>query len=237
MNYEKDRKARMKKRKLRLRRDELDKKTIAKLKELMSDLGVSFMGCIDKRELVDKLVQSGKIDIVDGVGQMEIPRSEISQKSVGDLKRMLLSFGISAEGALYKSELIDRLIESQRILIVDDGANDSGEGAIDDHNHDRNREDGGKHIEDKSSAHVEMKSNYDNYSGVGVNEFMSSPSACSMEEHNDRIRLSKSFLETLSIPEIKQMMREANVCTLNCLERTDLIDRIASHSTFYVTDD
>ena len=126
-NYEKERKARMKKRKLRLRRDELDRKTIAKLKELMSDLGVSFVGCIDKRELVDRLVQSGKIDIVDGVAQVEILKSEMLKKSVGDLKQMLLSFGISAEGALYKSELVDRLVESQRILIIEDEELDNSE--------------------------------------------------------------------------------------------------------------
>ena len=229
----------MKKRKLRLRKDELDRKTIAKLKELMSDLGLSFAGCIDKRELVDKLVQSGKIDIVDGVAQIEILKSDMLQKSVGDLKKMLLSFGISAEGALYKSELVDRLVESQRIIIIDDDENDVSEkeekmSCDDVHSESKDYD---NHFKESCSEYAEMKSTSGTYS-TPDEPYSSGSSSMSTEENlDDRIRLSRSFLSTLSISEIKVMMRDANVCSLNCLERSDLIDRLASHKKFFVSDD
>ena len=239
-NYEKERKARMKKRKLRLRRDELDRKTIAKLKELMSDLGVSFVGCIDKRELVDRLVQSGKIDIVDGVAQVEILKSEMLKKSVGDLKQMLLSFGISAEGALYKSELVDRLVESQRILIIEDEELDNsekGERMSCDYVHSESKNYGANDFLESCPAYTEVKSSLNNHSAPDENDF-GFPSGMNPEEKNDsRIRLSKSFLATLSISEIKLMMRDADVCASNCIERKDLIDRLASHPNFHVSDD
>ena len=127
LDYERERRSRMKSRKLRMRRDELEGRSIGKLKDLMSQLGVSYAGCVDKRELVERLVLSGKIDVVEGVPPIEITESEISAKSVRDLKCMLTSFGLSADGMLDKRELIDRLIESGRVVIVPERADGASE--------------------------------------------------------------------------------------------------------------
>lgn len=118
--YENERKHRMKTRKLRVRKDELDKSGIVKLKELMSQLGISFAGCVDKRDLVERLVNSGKIDIVEGVPTLEISKSEMATKSVPELKTLLRSFGLPTEGVLYKSELISRLVDSGRVVIIEE---------------------------------------------------------------------------------------------------------------------
>lgn len=116
--YERERRSRMKTRKLRMRKDELEGRSIGKLKDLMSQLGVSYAGCVDKRELVDRLVQSGRIDVVEGLPPVELTDRELSSKSVRELKTMLISYGLSVDGALDKRELIDRLIESGRVVIL-----------------------------------------------------------------------------------------------------------------------
>jgi hypothetical protein len=117
--YEQGRKKRMKNRKLRFRKDELRVKKVAQLKEICVSLSVSFEGCIDKSEIVDRLIASGMIDITEGVPTIECSEEEFNDKGVRELKTLLLSFGLSTEGALEKSELRSRLLESKRVVIVE----------------------------------------------------------------------------------------------------------------------
>ena len=117
VDYEKERKTRMKTRKPRMRRDELKSKTIGNLKDLMQQLGVSSSGCVDKSDLIERLVKCGKIDIVEGVPSIEISREEIESKSVSELKNLCKSFGLTVDNPLYKSDFINKLIESGRIVV------------------------------------------------------------------------------------------------------------------------
>lgn len=116
--YELDRRGRMKDRKLRYRRDELDKKSISALKEIMGQFKLDSVNCYDKRDLVDKLIASGHIELVEGTPRLEMTEEEISKKSVRQLREIMLSFGISMEGAIEKSDLIHRLLDSGRINII-----------------------------------------------------------------------------------------------------------------------
>ena len=116
--YELSRKSRMKERKQRYRLDELNKKSISALKEMMSLFNISVVGCIDKRDLIDRLLASDKIEIVEGAPVVELTSSELYGKNIHELQELLLAYGISAEGALEKKELVDRLINSGRIVVV-----------------------------------------------------------------------------------------------------------------------
>jgi len=118
-NYEQDRKQRMCQRKLRFRRDEIDSKSVSKLKEIMLQLGISFTGCVDKQDMIERIIQSGKIDIVEGLPPVEMSFASLKQKSVKELRQMLLSFGLPIDGAIEKKELTDRLVQSGRVILND----------------------------------------------------------------------------------------------------------------------
>jgi len=117
--YESQRKAKMKKRKLRCRRDEVENMKIPKLKELLISLEINFSGCVDKRELVEKIISSGQVELTEGLPAIELTTDELGSKSVRQLKEMLLSFGISCDGMLEKSEFRQALIDSERVVIVE----------------------------------------------------------------------------------------------------------------------
>lgn len=124
--YEAARKARMKKRRLRCRRDELEHMSIAKLRETMNQLSVSYAGCVDKRELVERLISSGMIELTEGIPVIELSRHEFEGKSVSELKKLILSFGLDAAGALEKSELRQRILDSGRVTVIDDENDETG---------------------------------------------------------------------------------------------------------------
>lgn len=114
--YESERKKRMRHRKLRLRMDEINNKSIGQLRELAQNLNVNISGCIDKTEIIDKLVKSGCIEVTEGLPPMEMTREEFNSKTVSQLKFLLLSFGISDRDVIEKSELRSKLIASGRIV-------------------------------------------------------------------------------------------------------------------------
>lgn len=119
-SYETKRVLKMQDRKLRYRRDELEAKSIHALRQLMVSLHVSSAGCIDKSELVDRLVHSGKIMITEGVGNIEMTQAQLNAQSVAQLRHMLNDFGISQAGAIEKFELRDRLVASGRVVIIEE---------------------------------------------------------------------------------------------------------------------
>jgi E3 ubiquitin-protein ligase RNF115/126 len=118
--FEKDRKKRMKKRKLRYRLDEVKSMKISQLKELCGRIEVDISDCIDKQEIVNRIVESGMIDFTEGVPLMEFTQQEFMAKGVQELRSLIKSFGLSDDGIIEKNELRACLLESGRIVLKND---------------------------------------------------------------------------------------------------------------------
>ena len=111
------------KRSVRFRMDELRAKKVSQLREVASTLQVNLSGCIEKSEVIERLLTSGRIQIIDGAPAIVKSKAEFESLSVAELKIMLLSFGLSRNGALEKSELQSRLLSSGRVEIEGYGEN------------------------------------------------------------------------------------------------------------------
>jgi hypothetical protein len=116
--YENERKKRMNTRKQRLRKDELKSKNVAQLKEICAQYHISTLNCIDKQDIIDRIVSSGKVVITENAPPVEFFERDFQQKNVAELKHLLLTFGLSCEDALEKSDLRNRLLESGRIILI-----------------------------------------------------------------------------------------------------------------------
>lgn len=206
--YELERKKRMKKRKLRLRRDEIQNKSIAQLRELAASLNINITGCLDKTELEDKLVKSGLIEITEGAPPLEMTETEFNQKSVGELRHLLLSFGLSDRNLLEKSEFRNKLKECGRIVFIP---------------------------EEKSGGSDE-DSDYVNVSPMLVEEGSSNPKPCaigsSIHEELDtasgKYHTLLSDLQASSLTELKSLCAQFGVSTAGCIYKQDIVDRLVS---------
>lgn len=117
------------KRSVRFRMDELRAKKVSQLREVASSLLVNLTGCIEKSEVIERLLTSGRIQIIEGAPAIVKSRAEFEALSVAELKIMLLSFGLSRNGALEKSELQSRLLTSGKVEI--EGCDESCNGSTD----------------------------------------------------------------------------------------------------------
>jgi hypothetical protein len=86
---------------------------------LMSQLYIKIEDCKDKQDLIEKIINSGKIDVMEGLPPTELLTSEFENKSVSELKQMLLGIGASTEGMLEKTEMRKALLDSGRVVLTD----------------------------------------------------------------------------------------------------------------------
>jgi hypothetical protein len=201
----------MKKRKLRYRRDELEAMSIHKLRELMRSLAESSTDCFDKRDLVDRLVNSNKITIVEGVPAMELTEEEFHQMGVKDLKRLLHDFGLSAEGALEKSELREVLLQAGRVLLTSSPSVCSIETLM----------------EEETSQPEPMQ----------PVQPMITTDAPTTSVPAERFQIHEDVLRSMSIAELMEFMRCFDILTTGCLERADMLDRIHQSDGIECTND
>ena len=61
-------------RKVRYRKDELMSMSIKELRALLGIYSLSSTGCVDKRDMVDRLISSGSVDVIEGVPIMDMTR-------------------------------------------------------------------------------------------------------------------------------------------------------------------
>ena len=258
-DYERERRLRMKKRKLRMRADEISHKSLAQLRELCRSLQVSIIGCLDKTEIVDRLVKSGKIEITEGCPAVEITRSDFMRRGVGELRHMLLSYGLSDEGAIEKKELRSRLENSGRLVIIEDekasddamggyttaradcggggegggGGGAAGEGEVD--SLDESQPDHHSRADKQTapSKIVDEESSAQSVSSSSAHAATSAPTATSAAT----FALSASLLAELPVREIKSILSSHNIDASRCVERRDLVDLLRADKRFAISDD
>lgn len=102
---------------MRFRLDELQSKKVCQLREMASSFAVSIAGCIDKTEIIEKLLASGRIELVEAAPAMLIKEAALKTMSVTELKCLLRQFGLADSGVLEKNELRERLLNSGRVVI------------------------------------------------------------------------------------------------------------------------
>lgn len=206
--YENERKKRMKNRKLRLRLDEINSKSISQLRELSASLNINIAGCIDKTEVIDKLVKSGFIEITEGQPPMEMTEAEFQAKSVSELKYLLLSFGLSDKDLLYKSELRDKLISSGRIILTPVEEPDAVE-----------EEDLRGNAASEEEAGV--------YAQAPSGSSSSSTRECSTPLGGDgRYHTLLADLRALSLSEVRELCAKYKVSTAGCIDKAELLERL-----------
>ena len=206
--FESERKERMEKRKMRFRIDELKSMKISQIRNISTILAVDIHDCIDKQEVIDRLLQSGRIEITEGAPAILHKKSHFHALGVGELRRLLLSFGLSDAGALEKNELRSRLIESGRVIVEDDEEFDQTENTKMTYTED---------VGDvkSNSSDIVMNSNRTSDSWKG----------------NDIASENLVNLLNLSVSELKQIAIEKNIDISNCLYKEDLVAKLMESST------
>lgn len=120
--YESGRKDRMRHRRPRYRVEELLKMTVRELRDMLADADVSsdkMRGACEKRDLVRCLIDARAVDIVAEPAplKLDVDAATIRRDwSTRQLKDLMIKVGVDASDCIEKTELVDTLLASGRVL-------------------------------------------------------------------------------------------------------------------------
>lgn len=121
--FEHGRQTSMHERRLRLRVKDLSVKSIRELRYLAEHLSVDIEGCLEKSEILDRILSSQLVEVVDEEQHREpdsnaqnsaLPLEQLRAMNVLQLKAEMHRQGVDAQGCIEKNDMIDRLVLSHK---------------------------------------------------------------------------------------------------------------------------
>ena len=120
--YERERKERMKHRKPRYARYELDRMHSRELKKLGERLSINLSGAVEKQDFVDAILQSGKVIIIAAPEPVEYQHIELLRSmGVGQLKKAMADAGVffDSRDVVEKEDMVQIFVNSGRIVLLE----------------------------------------------------------------------------------------------------------------------
>jgi len=237
--YESKRMQKMANRKMRFRHRELEVKSVSELKQLMRILRISTEGCIEKSDMIKRLEESSKIEMVrTTTAQQVYTLTELLAMNVETLKRLMQGFGVrvrQSDAAIEKIDLIRALANSGRIIVSTEGASpedvaelqrqlsfavprDTAPLAPTGYMDVANEEDANEEREPKlQRTHAAV---------IPPAASAGASSATSSTPGGGRVPYSRLELEGMRIGQLKELLNARHIPLDGLLEKKDLIDRL-----------
>ena len=101
---------------------ELDRMPIRELRQLSHNLNVSLVGCMEKQEMIEALVKSGKLQVIAAPEPVEYPLSLLRAMGIGELKRCMADAGVFFDplDVVEKEDMVQIFIKSGRLVVVEE---------------------------------------------------------------------------------------------------------------------
>lgn len=143
-DYEEGRIERMRERRPRLRRHELDRMKLCELKDLAYerlDLSTHCNALTDKADLIKEIEQSGKVDIIESPDPVEYRLTDLRSMRVGALRKEMEEAGVffSPEDVVEKEDMIQLFVHSGRVALLDRPESDRKKSLLDRPENDRKK--------------------------------------------------------------------------------------------------
>ncbi|KAJ8599414.1 hypothetical protein CTAYLR_007982 [Chrysophaeum taylorii] len=124
--FERGRSKRMRERRPRYRRRDLERRSARDLRALLRDHGLSLAGLCEKRELIDALVASGSVQIIpEPVLELACDANALATLwTTKQLKELMLHAGVDSSRCVEKDELVKAILASARVAPAPTHADD-----------------------------------------------------------------------------------------------------------------
>lgn len=198
--YEERRLRNMQGRRMRFRHRELETKSVAELRSLMRMLRISSDGCLEKADLVKRIEESGRIELMKTcTAQQVYSLHELMRMDVPSLRRLMQGLGVRCSPTLdERFDLIRALANSGRAIVSTEGASDEEIAEL-----------------QRQMSHISARADHDDpepklQRTVAAN-------GCGY---------SRVQLDAMRVNELKKLLASRNISPEGLLEKRDLIDKL-----------
>jgi len=240
--FNREREKRMRGRKPRYHTYELKRMGARDITNLAKSLSIPTAGALDKSEIVERIINSGKIDIIAvSSSSEEYTMSQLEGMKIKQLKAIIKGAGVKYRemDVVERRDLIELLVNSGRINIVEEVEimgidEDEGEG--------KGEEKEGE--EDRKISSSTMEEWVDvGQDGEKEQEWKErKKSTKTVREHSDEGEKlgSSGFtvdeLHGMSVGELKKIAKEKGVKVVGVVEKRELVERIVSSGLVLIAD-
>jgi hypothetical protein len=213
--YEARRLQNMKGRKMRFRHRELETKSVVELRGLMRMLGISAEGCIEKSEIIKRIEDSDKVELMKtSTAQQIYSLTELLGMPLSSVRNLMQGLGVRIANpeTRTKIDFIRALANSGRAIVSTDGASPE---EIENLQRQLSSHHPGPPVGEDSDREPKLQRT----SAASVRPTSQSSSSSSN-------RLTREELGVMRIPELKELLRLRGIPNEGFLEKKDLVDRL-----------
>jgi len=249
-SYNRGRDQRMKGRRPRYHLYELSRMSAKEVMSLARSLEVSVTGAIDKSDIIDRVVASGKIDIIKGNAAKEKSYSirDLEDKRIKQLKAILAEAGVryKERDVVERRDLIDLIVNSGRVEIV---ADESEEDEIldidgeDDDDDDLDSKPRAVNLAANTTAEAKTKSDCgpselkrQKTEEKNIEELNSGLNQVEVDDNLGSSGMKIEDLRNMKISELKNICKENAIDVSDCVEKKELVLRIVNSGTVLMAD-
>jgi len=216
--YETRRMQKMVGRKMRFRHRELEAKSVAELKQIMRMLGISTEGCIEKSDIIKKLEESPKVELVRTTTSQQIYKlTELMGMTPETLRRLMQGLGVRVrDDVRSRIDLIRALANSGRIIVSTEGAGPEEVADLQRQMSHATNQQVPMDVEEEPEPKLQRT-----FAQSQPSESSSSPS-----RRSSTLPYSRIELESMRVGQLKELLASRNIPLDGLLEKKDLIDRL-----------
>lgn len=200
---------------MRFRHRELETKSIAELRALMRMLGISAEGCIEKSDIIKRIEESNKIELMKtSTAQQVYSLTELMGMPLSALRRLMQGLGVRVANPDSKTQidLIRALANSGRAIVSTEGASPAD---IED-------------LQRQLSSHVmggmRSEEETDREPKLQRTEAAQRPSETSTSTSFSAF--TRDQLEAMRVSQLKDLLSRRGIQMDGLIEKKDLVDRL-----------
>ena len=203
-------------RKPRFHRYDLMRMSAKELKGLLVQLRIDAAGCIDKNELVDKVINSGKVDVIASPPPKTISLDELRSMKVKELRATMNNAGVFFDAAdvVEKNDMIEIFANSGRVNITSDGIGNTENVNMEDDS------DGFVHV---SSPNGNKRKGNGSFTVDSKRRAPSPAPSASNSNSAQSLCITTDSLFSSSVSHLRQIARNANINISHCLEKGEIV--------------
>lgn len=213
-DYETRRMQKMVGRKMRFRHRELEAKSVAELKQILRMLKISPDGCIEKSDMIKRLEDSSKVEMVRTTTNQQIYNlTELMAMTPVTLRRLMQGLGVRVRDDVQaKIDLIRALANSGRIIVSTEGAKPEDVEEL--------------QRQMSFSSPVETQALDEREPKLQRTFAQSNQPSSSASRQSSVLPYSRIELEGMRVGQLKELLASRNIPLDGLLEKKDLIDRL-----------
>lgn len=199
--------------------------SVSELRSLCERLKLRHGYIVEKRNLVERVLESGKVDVLASPKPLEYKLSQLRKMGVGKLRKVMNDGGVfyDSSDVVEKEDMVQIFINSGRVLLLEETKGHQQTQSLD--THQRVEEGDNNHAPCQETIPMDMDRTSTSPSQVPM-DCHPNPTVATRSQEYPSVTMETSTFASRSVSELKALGREFGIDLSDCLEKSEMVQKI-----------